>query len=686
MKPKSVAFSQDGRFAAVASAHNVRPDDAARASGGVLSVHRYDAARGVIETEALAELREPGAPLANVEMCAFIPRARCGPYRILVADQGRDVVNAFDFEAEARTIVFRGVFAAGLSFPHGVDVSAAGMYAAITNYGDDTLRIARIAPLESSADVARRAWTGVHGCIDEPAAGATVAEDRLRIRGWAFAAPAPVWRIDLTLGGVALGTAGLGRPRPDVAAFLGDDDAGLAGFEARVAAARLGGLGGRAQLRVAVTTADGTRSELAPVEVVIASRAEAPQTPPSLDPIPSSPPRPTRRSGAPIRILWLARDLGRGGSQLRMRELLEHLASQGGFENTVLSPVDGPLSAALRTAGVALEVIGPIPFDDASAYEAKLSALAAWAAGRFDLAVGATISSFPAVDLARRLGLPSLLRCGEVEPIRTVFEWLGLDLDASVESAARRAIEAASAVVCVSEASRQSLAAAGLTGRFTVLKTGVDLDGARKYAERYDQQACRQILGLPQDGRIVINASTIWPVKGQTVLAWALRHLREKHPRLHCILIGEADPAYACALSAFIARNGLSRAVSILPFEDDLRPWWRAADAAVFASESEGLCASALEAMAFGLPVLGCRVGGLPELIAPGVTGWLCEPNDVASLATGLDRLACAGAEELRGLGQAGQALVAADHDRRMALGRTTELLRRLADSPAHRA
>ena len=42
--------------------------------------------------------------------------------------------------------------------------------------------------------------------------------------------------------------------------------------------------------------------------------------------------------------------------------------------------------------------------------------------------------------------------------------------------------------------------------------------------------------------------------------------------------------------------------------------------------------------MAWEKPVLATSVFGLPELIDDGETGWLCEPNDVAALAAGLDR------------------------------------------------
>jgi glycosyltransferase involved in cell wall biosynthesis len=144
-------------------------------------------------------------------------------------------------------------------------------------------------------------------------------------------------------------------------------------------------------------------------------------------------------------------------------------------------------------------------------------------------------------------------------------------------------------------------------------------------------------------------------------------------------LIGQHFEPYAGALSRLIKRGGLPASVRMLPFCDDLRPWWRAADAAVCPSESEALPTSILEAMAFGLPVLASRVGGIPEIVEDGGTGWLCEANDLGSLIVGITRVAAAESSELRALGERGQDRVARAHDRFDVLSRMTDLLRQVS-------
>ena len=99
----------------------------------------------------MAEFKAPAIDLASMDICKFLSAAPGEPYRILVVDQGADAITLFEFDAEDRTIAPAGVFAGGLSFPHGIDVSTDGRFVAMTNYGDDSVCIARLAPSMISA-------------------------------------------------------------------------------------------------------------------------------------------------------------------------------------------------------------------------------------------------------------------------------------------------------------------------------------------------------------------------------------------------------------------------------------------------------------------------------------------------------------------------------------------------------
>jgi glycosyltransferase involved in cell wall biosynthesis len=62
---------------------------------------------------------------------------------------------------------------------------------------------------------------------------------------------------------------------------------------------------------------------------------------------------------------------------------------------------------------------------------------------------------------------------------------------------------------------------------------------------------------------------------------------------------------------------------------------------------------SVLEALAFGKPVVGARIGGIPEMINDGVNGFLFEPGNIYDLNTKLDLLLSLSDEDIRDMGKA---------------------------------
>jgi glycosyltransferase involved in cell wall biosynthesis len=100
-------------------------------------------------------------------------------------------------------------------------------------------------------------------------------------------------------------------------------------------------------------------------------------------------------------------------------------------------------------------------------------------------------------------------------------------------------------------------------------------------------------------------------------------------------------------------------------------------DVFVLPSRGENLPIAILEAMAAALPVVATRVGGVPEVVADGVTGLLVEPEDPEGLAAALDRVAFD--EELRQrFGRAGAARVDEHFDARSTARQMVELYRKL--------
>lgn len=144
LKPKSIAFSRDGRFAVLAMAPNICPSDGVLDPIGRIGVHSFNAAAGVIAADPLVTYSAGGTALGGVEICTVLPSASGRFHRILAVSQTADQALSFMFDADGSTLTRTGVFVSDLCFPHGIDTSSDGRFVAITNYGDDTLRIARV--------------------------------------------------------------------------------------------------------------------------------------------------------------------------------------------------------------------------------------------------------------------------------------------------------------------------------------------------------------------------------------------------------------------------------------------------------------------------------------------------------------------------------------------------------------
>jgi glycosyltransferase involved in cell wall biosynthesis len=127
----------------------------------------------------------------------------------------------------------------------------------------------------------------------------------------------------------------------------------------------------------------------------------------------------------------------------------------------------------------------------------------------------------------------------------------------------------------------------------------------------------------------LLGAST--PEKGQDVALAALELLAEKLPKARLILAGDEA---AIPGDRPIGRGSPvgARILRLGPIED-LTSFFPGLDLFVLPSKAEGLGSSALWAMAYGLPVVATRVGGLPEIVVENETGWLIPPGSAQALA-----------------------------------------------------
>ena len=99
-------------------------------------------------------------------------------------------------------------------------------------------------------------------------------------------------------------------------------------------------------------------------------------------------------------------------------------------------------------------------------------------------------------------------------------------------------------------------------------------------------------------------------------------------------LIYIGDGPERAAIEARVKTSTFASDVTFEGEQQDPVPLLSCADLFILPSTQESFGMAALEAMACQIPVIASRVGGLPELIDDGQTGFLCGPDDIDGMAT----------------------------------------------------
>jgi glycosyltransferase involved in cell wall biosynthesis len=206
-------------------------------------------------------------------------------------------------------------------------------------------------------------------------------------------------------------------------------------------------------------------------------------------------------------------------------------------------------------------------------------------------------------------------------------------------------------VTVPSQSSRAAAVGEGLRAdRLIIVRPGVDL--ARFRPDAAAGRAVRAALGIPVDAPLVGMVARFNRGKGHDVLLRAMATLARGCPGARCLLVGDAlfdgEAGWQARMRGLARELGLAERVVFTGWRADVPAVLGALDVVVHPSTTADSWPTAiLEAMAVGRPVIGAAVGGVPELVADGVTGRLVPPSRVDALAAALrallgDPAACA--------------------------------------------
>ncbi len=321
----------------------------------------------------------------------------------------------------------------------------------------------------------------------------------------------------------------------------------------------------------------------------------------------------------------------------------------GGAERFVARALD-----ALRAKGVAVEVIarqwnsgGSSGADDTAGVTCNPFYLGrTWRDAGFARCVQRVIASgrYDLVQSHERIPGCHIFRAGDGvhatwldlsgKPLTWLSPWHRYTL------AAERAMfnhPALRAVICNSRMVRDDIARRfpAAAGKLQLIYNGVDTQTFHPGLRDQFRASTRSKVGAGGTAPVILFVGSGYDRKGVAALLAALARMQVRHAEAWIVGRDKNQRRYERQAHQL----GIAERVRFLGAQNDVRPFYGAADVFCLPTLYDPLPNAALEALACGLPVATTTSCGVAELIQIGINGSVCPAQDVSALASGLDAL-----------------------------------------------
>ncbi len=189
--------------------------------------------------------------------------------------------------------------------------------------------------------------------------------------------------------------------------------------------------------------------------------------------------------------------------------------------------------------------------------------------------------------------------------------------------------------------------------RVVSIPTGVDIT---RFSAGVNGSRIRKEWGIAPGTFLVSMIGVLRSWKRHDVFLESIRLLNGGGVDAHGLIVG--DGPQRGKIESELLRGGVSNRITLTGYREDVPEILASSDVVLLTSDRfEGVPQAILQAMAMARPVVASPVGGIPEVVRPGVTGLLCPPGDAPAFADALVGLAADPARRER-LGKAGRDLV----------------------------
>ncbi|RZT22586.1 MULTISPECIES: N-acetyl-alpha-D-glucosaminyl L-malate synthase BshA [Fictibacillus] len=153
----------------------------------------------------------------------------------------------------------------------------------------------------------------------------------------------------------------------------------------------------------------------------------------------------------------------------------------------------------------------------------------------------------------------------------------------------------------------------------------------RVYYRRDNNSELKQTYGIKDDEKVIVHISNFRPVKRIQDVIKAFSMIRNEMASKLLLIGNGPELTVACEL---VRELNIEDDVLFLGKQENVGELFSICDLKLLLSEKESFGLVLLEAMACGVPVIGTRIGGIPEVVVDGETGYMVEVGDTAAVAS----------------------------------------------------